>query len=357
MIGPNGAGKTTLVHALAGLVPAEGYARLGGVDLLQQPAQDRRVGLVFQDQVLFPHLTALANVAFGPRARGASPGRGPRRRPRMAGPARHRRPRPAASRAQLSGGQAQRVAIARALATDPALLLLDEPMAGLDVGVAAALRIELARHLASYDGITVLVTHDALDALTLAARVLVVEDGRVAQDGPPDEVAARPHTDHVARLVGLNVIRDERGFRAFSPSAVTVSLARPEGSARNVWRGQVRSVAPHGDAIRLQVRRRPRADRRRDPARDQELDLAPGPRSVAVGQGNGGPVLRRGPTVTAAIGCGHARQPQRVPRSRPTATSRWSWSGSPRRRRWPPAAGSVEATRTAPTASRSTRCG
>jgi len=128
----------------------------------------------------------------------------------------------------------------------------------------------------SYDGITILVTHDAIDALTLATHVLVVEDGRVAQAGPPDEVAARPHTDHVARLVGLNVIRDETGFRAFSPSAVTVSLARPEGSARNVWRGAVRSVAPHGDAVRLQVAADPDLIADVTPRATRELDLAPG---------------------------------------------------------------------------------
>ncbi len=275
VIGPNGAGKTTLLHALSGLVAATGHARLAGEDLLTQPVQDRRVGLVFQDQVLFPHLSALDNVAFGPRARGSS-----RREARAVAASwlervgladlTHRRPR------ELSGGQAQRVALARALATDPALLLLDEPMAGLDVGVAAGLRVELRRHLASYAGVTVLVTHDALDALTLASRVLVVEDGRVAQEGPPEEVAARPRTDHVARLVGLNVIRDDEAFRAFSPSAVTVSLARPEGSARHLWQGAVRSVAPHGDAVRLQVGTEPVLIADVTPLAARDLGLEPG---------------------------------------------------------------------------------
>ena len=275
VIGPNGAGKTTLVHALAGLVPAEGSAHLDGVDLLRQPVQDRRVGLVFQDQVLFPHLTALDNVAFGPRARGA--GRAEARAAARewldrlgVGDLAGRQP-PA-----LSGGQAQRVAIARALVTEPTLLLLDEPLAGLDVGVAAELRIELTRHLATYAGITLLVTHDALDALTLATHVLVVEDGRVAQAGTPEEVAARPRTDHVARLVGLNVIRDESGFRAFSPSAVTVSLSRPDGSARNVWRGVVRTVVPHGDVIRLLVAADPDLIADVTPRATRELDLSPG---------------------------------------------------------------------------------
>ncbi len=275
VIGPNGAGKTTLVHALAGLVPAQGTAHLDGIDLLRQQVQDRRVGLVFQEQVLFPHLTALDNIAFGPRARGTA-------RAESRAAAREwlhrlgiddladRKPR------ALSGGQAQRVAIARALVTDPSLLLLDEPMAGLDVGVAAELRIELTRHLATYQGITLLVTHDALDALTLATHVIVVEDGRIAQAGTPEEVASQPRTDHVARLVGLNVIRDESGFRAFSPSAVTVSLTRPEGSARNVWQGAVRSVVPHGDAIRLLVAADPDLIADVTPRATRELDLVPG---------------------------------------------------------------------------------
>ncbi len=275
VIGPNGAGKTTLLHALAGLVPASGHARLGGVDLLALPARQRAVGMVFQDQVLFPHLSALDNVAFGPRARGA--GRAEARATATDWLARvglgdlvRRRP------GELSGGQAQRVAIARALATDPALLLLDEPLAGLDVGVAAALRVELRRHLASYAGITVLVTHDALDALTLATRVLVVEDGQVAQEGAPEEVAARPRTEHVARLVGLNVIRDGDTFQSFSPSAVTVSLDQPVGSARNLWRGPVRSLAPHGDAVRVQVAADPDLIADITPLAARDLGLEPG---------------------------------------------------------------------------------
>ena len=115
------------------------------------------------------------------------------------------------------------------------MLLLDEPFSGLDVGVAAGLRIELVQHLGEFAGVTLLVTHDALDALTLADRVLVLDDGAVAQLGPPAEVAARPRTDHVARLVGLNVLRDDSAIEgaqltAFRPDAVTVSLSEPEGS-------------------------------------------------------------------------------------------------------------------------------
>jgi molybdate transport system ATP-binding protein len=237
--------------------------------------RERSVGVAFQDQLLFPHLSALHNVSFGLRCRGA-------RRAAADETARawldrfgvadlaDRRP------GRLSGGQAQRVAIARALAPHPRLLLLDEPFAGLDVGVATALRIELARHLSSYEGTTLLVTHDALDALTLADTVLVLDEGRVAQVGTPQDVAARPRTDHVARLVGLNVIRDDDVFRAFSPSSVTVSLGRPEGSARNQWRGTVLGAVTHGDAVRLQIDAAPPLIADVTAAAAVELGLAPG---------------------------------------------------------------------------------
>ncbi len=277
VVGPNGAGKSTLVHALAGLTPASGHVRLGGADLAGLPPQARDVGLVFQDQRLFPHLSALDNVAFGPTSRGVRKA-GARAAAldwleRLGiGDLARRRP------GELSGGQAQRVAIARALVTRPGLLLLDEPFAGLDVGVAAALRIELARHLADYDGITVLVTHDALDALTLATRVVVLDGGRVAQVGTPDDVAARPRTEHVARLVGLNVLRDGDRIRAFPPSAVTVSLDEPVDSTRHHWSGEVRNAAPHGDAIRLEVVGEHHLLADVTPAATRDLALAPGRR-------------------------------------------------------------------------------
>ncbi len=252
VIGPNGAGKSTLVRAVAGLVPGAGRVWLDGREVSGDLVRRRRVGLVFQDRVLFPHLTVRANVAFGPRSRGVR--RREAERVAEAWLARlgiadlaDRRP------GQLSGGQAQRVAIARALATDPRLLLLDEPMAGLDVSVATDLRLELGGHLAAYDGTTLLVTHDAIDALTLADRVLVLDQGRVAQYGTPAEVSQHPRTEHVARLVGLNVLRGPAGLSAFAPTDVTVGLERPEGSARWQWRGTVSDVVPHGAALRVLV--------------------------------------------------------------------------------------------------------
>jgi molybdate transport system ATP-binding protein len=280
VIGPNGSGKSTLLRALAGIVPLdEGRITFDGetwddADRPPTTTQERNVGIVFQQHLLFPHLDSLSNAAFGPRSRGTSKraaerlARGWLERLGVEDLAR-RRPH------ELSGGQAQRVAIARALATDPKLLLLDEPLSSLDVGVAMSLRIELSRHLADFEGVTILVTHDALDAMTLANRVVVIDNGRVAQTGSPDEVARRPQTDHVARLVGLNVLRGistgtavslsdgsalesttpfEGAVHAcFSPSAVTLTLDEPQGSARNRWPGEVTSVAPHGSAVRVHL--------------------------------------------------------------------------------------------------------
>lgn len=279
VIGPNGAGKSTLVRALAGIEPlTEGHVLVDGQSWEgprgRLEVRRRGVGVVFQDELLFPHLSALGNAAFGPRSRGV------RRRDAEA-TARDwlarfgiddladRRP------AQLSGGQAQRVSIARALAGHPRLLLLDEPLSALDVGVAMALRLELARHLADFDGITVLVTHDALDVMTLASRVAVLDEGRLAQEGTPEEVARRPRTEHVARLVGLNVLRgtsDGTLVRltdgttlvtatpahgavnaCFTPAAVTLTIDEPTGSARNRWPGTVVSASPHGEAVRVHV--------------------------------------------------------------------------------------------------------
>lgn len=275
VIGPNGAGKSSFVRALAGLVPADGTALLDGSDLLRMSARDRHVGLVFQGQLLFPHLSALDNVAFGPRSRGRSRREADRKAQQLLdtfgiGHLSHRKPR------ELSGGQAQRVAIARALATEPRVLLLDEPFAGLDVTVAMALRIELAQHLANFDGVTILVTHEAIDALTLADQVLVLDDGEVAQRGTPQHVAARPATDHVARLVGVNLIREHDEFTTFLPRDVTVSLRRPEGSARLQWQGSVASAQQHGDAVRLLVSSEPPLLADVTPQAAAELGLSPG---------------------------------------------------------------------------------
>ncbi|MEU7241624.1 ABC transporter ATP-binding protein [Streptomyces sparsogenes] len=276
LLGPNGAGKTTALRALAGLLPlADGHLRLDGADLDRTPPESRPVGVVFQDYLLFPHLTALDNVAFGPRCHGASKAEARAQAAawldRM-GLAGHASVKPR----RLSGGQAQRVALARALATHPRLLLLDEPLAALDARTRLDVRGRLRRHLADFEAVAVLVTHDPLDAMVLADRLVVVEDGRIVQEGAPSDIARRPRTDYVAHLVGLNLYRGQaRGhtvhvdggpgittvedltgpvFVAFPPSAVTLHQDRPTGSsARNLWRCEVAGLETHGDRIRADL--------------------------------------------------------------------------------------------------------
>ncbi|MFF8525378.1 ABC transporter ATP-binding protein [Streptomyces werraensis] len=276
LLGPNGAGKTTALRALAGLAPlTDGHLRLDGTDLARTPPESRPVGVVFQDYLLFPHLTALDNVAFGPRCRGA--GRSEARARAAAwlermGLAEHVGAKPK----RLSGGQAQRVALARALATDPRLLLLDEPLAALDARTRLEVRAQLRRHLADFEAVAVLVTHDPLDAMVLADRLVVVERGRVVQEGAPADIARHPRTDYIAQLVGLNLYRGRAdghtvrldagpevsttedlsgpAFVAFPPGAVILYRDRPTGSsARNLWRCEVAGLESHGDQIRVEL--------------------------------------------------------------------------------------------------------
>ncbi len=281
LLGPNGAGKTTALRALAGLLPlGAGHVRLDGGTLddparrIWTPAERRPIGVVFQDYLLFPHLTALDNVAFGPRCQGASRADARRR----AGEWLHRVGLAAHSRAKprhLSGGQAQRVALARALAVRPALLLLDEPLAALDAGTRLDTRAELGRHLDDHAGATVLVTHDPLDAMILADRIVIIENGGVVQEGDPATITRQPRTDYVARLVGLNLYRGHadrhavtlpggftltaagsasgEAFIAFSPGAVALYRSQPDGSPRNVWPATISGIERHGDNIRIQL--------------------------------------------------------------------------------------------------------
>jgi molybdate transport system ATP-binding protein len=274
LLGPNGAGKTTALRALAGLLPlTAGHIRFGGEEWRDRPAERRPIGMVFQDYLLFPHLTALDNVAFGPRCQGVRKAEARRlagewlERVGLAAYA-GRRPR------ALSGGQAQRVALARALAVRPRLLLLDEPLSALDVDTRREIRAGLRRHLAEFEGASLLVTHDPLDAMALADRLIVIESGHVAQEGAPAHVARHPRTDYVARLVGLNLYRghatghdvtlegftlsvaeslDGEVFLAFPPSAVALFRTRPYGSPRNLWKATVEGVEPHGDQVRVHL--------------------------------------------------------------------------------------------------------
>jgi molybdate transport system ATP-binding protein len=281
LLGPNGAGKTTLLRALAGLVPLDGgRVVLDGMVLddgttgEHVPTERRPIGFVFQDYLLFPHLSALDNVAFGLRARGVPRAQARRRAAawlERVGLADHARSRPRA----LSGGQAQRVALARAMVADPRLLLLDEPLAALDAATRGEVRRDLRRHLASFDGIRLLVTHDPLEAMTLADRIVILEHGRVTQTGTPVQVSARPRSRYVAELVGINLYRgqaaghtitlaggatlvaadDHHGevFAAVHPHAVALHRRAPEGTPRNVWAGTAETLEGAGDRIRVRV--------------------------------------------------------------------------------------------------------
>jgi len=306
VLGANGAGKSSLLNILAGLLrPDTGQATLADRTLFDlgdaRPARwlashRRGVSLLAQQPLLFPHLTVLDNVAFGPRSAGQS-----RRQSRAAAvhwleevDALHladRKP------AQLSGGQSQRIAVARALASDPALLLLDEPLAALDVAVAQDVRRMLRRVLAART--VVVVTHDILDALTLADRVVVIRDGVIVEQGPTRQVLQRPRTRFTAELAGLNLLtgrgtatglqlddgtvitgsaitgaavpdgsesvtegseavlngRQSMAGRtaavAVSPSAVSVSIEVPPAGTPNVVRATIRDLDPHGDLVRV----------------------------------------------------------------------------------------------------------
>ncbi|MGW0762087.1 ABC transporter ATP-binding protein [Streptomyces sp. NPDC002814] len=276
LLGPNGAGKTTALRALAGLTPlTAGHLHLDGTELHRTPPESRPVGVVFQDYLLFPHLTALDNVAFGPRCHGATKTEARAQAAewldRM-GLTAHTTAKPRS----LSGGQAQRVALARALATRPRLLLLDEPLAALDARTRLEVRAQLRRHLADFEAVAVLVTHDPLDAMVLADRLVVIEHGAVVQEGTPSDIARHPRTDYIAQLVGLNLYKGQAAghtvhldsgpaitttedlagpvFVAFPPSAVTLHRDRPTGSsARNLWRCEVAGLETHGDQIRTDL--------------------------------------------------------------------------------------------------------
>jgi molybdate transport system ATP-binding protein len=201
LVGPNGAGKTTVLNVLAGHAEVEsGSILLGGRQLVGLPPEQRRVGVVFQDFLLFPHLTVTDNVSYGIRMGGG--GRASSRaaaRPWLErfelGALAGRYPH------ELSGGQAQRVALARALAAEPEALLLDEPMAALDVEIRAEVRAELAGYLRDFAGPTVIVTHSAADVAALVADVVVLERGAVTQRGSWASLGEHPATPYVTRLV------------------------------------------------------------------------------------------------------------------------------------------------------------
>ena len=290
LLGPNGSGKSTLVSAIAGLrPPIAGTISLDGVPLdadeRHVPPERRPIGVVFQDLLLFPHLSATDNVAFPLRARdvpkGAARDRAARLLDRLGLSGRaDARPR------DLSGGEAQRVALARALVSEPKLLLLDEPLAALDVGARVRVRDVVREELARFPGVRILVTHDPVEASTLADRLVLLKDGHVSQIGTPEEIRTTPRSRYAADLVGVNAFigrlepigdgvgrivtdegqvvvawpEDDPGHDVIGllrPTDVTVSLKPPEGSARNVFEGIVTSIAIEGDRARVRMATEP----------------------------------------------------------------------------------------------------
>ena len=310
VLGPNGSGKSTLFRCLAGLLPIDdGRIALDG-EPLDDPAADvfvrperRPVAVVFQDYLLFPNLTALENVAFGLRAREVHKTDARARamawleRVDLADHA-HHRPR------VLSGGQAQRVALARALATEPRLLLLDEPLAALDAGTRGDVRRDLRRHLTTFDGVRLLVTHDPVDAYALADRVVILEHGTVAQTGTLADVTARPRSRYVASLVGVNLLRgrafdggittstgarivpadpvDGDAFAVIQPHSVALYRNPPEGSPRNVWSATVADLDRQADRVRVRLTGEVPLVAEITPGALDELVLRPGDRIWAI---------------------------------------------------------------------------
>jgi molybdate transport system ATP-binding protein len=279
LLGPNGAGKSSAVSAISGLLPIdEGKIELDGT-VLDDPAADvfvppeqRRVGVVFQDYLLFPHLSVLENVAFGLRSRKVAKDEAVEAASSWLdrlGLSSLESVRPG----DLSGGQAQRVALARALVTEPDLLLLDEPLAALDVTTRVESRRVLADYLAGFEGPRLLITHDPTEAFLLADEIEVLEDGTVTQSGLADDIRLRPRTTYAAALAGANLIAGEAAegtvqtatqtlqiadhdlagpvLLTIDPTAISVHRVRPEGSPRNSWATTIERLEPLGDRARL----------------------------------------------------------------------------------------------------------
>ncbi len=306
LLGPNGAGKTTALRAVAGLQPLDGGIITLDDAVLDDPATgtlvpttDRPIGFVFQDYLLFPRMSALDNVAFGLRARGHAKADARAaalrwlERFEIAGHA-DAKPR------TLSGGQAQRVALARALATDPQLLLLDEPLAALDASTRLAVRTELRRHLATFTGARLLVTHDPVDAIVLADRLVIIEAGRITQTGTPAAITSRPASRYIAQLVGINLLHGtasgDRTVRldtgatltvadplpgpdvaiAIRPQAIALHRHEPDGSPRNTWATTVVDLEADRDRVRVTLGSPVPATAELTPVAVAELELIPG---------------------------------------------------------------------------------
>lgn len=281
LLGPNGAGKSTALAAVAGLLPIDaGRLTLNGSVLddptadVFVPADERKVGVVFQEYLLFPHLSVLENVAFGLRSRRIHRDLALTRARewlQRLGLSEFEQRKPG----DLSGGQAQRVALARALVTEPDLLLLDEPLSALDVTTRAESRQALAEHLDAFSGPRLLITHDPTEAFLLSDDIHVIENGSVTQSGNGDDIRLRPRTQYAADLAGANLIRgtasagrvdtgrqilqvanDQVGgavLLTIHPTALSIHNSRPEGSPRNSWTTTVERVELLGGRVRIRT--------------------------------------------------------------------------------------------------------
>lgn len=276
LVGASGCGKSTLLRLIAGFeTPTSGRVTVAR----ESPTPGVGAGVVFQQPRLFPWRTVGGNVDLALRYAGVPKAQRRTRRDELLrrvglGDTADRRIW------EISGGQQQRVAIARALAGESSLLLLDEPFAALDVDVAQQMRSLMRHLLADRAGMTVLVTHDLIDVVSLAGRIAVIDDARIVQTGPTTSVLTRPESAFTASLAGTNLIvgqlRDAgtvvaddgirvvgtvvesaaagRAAAAFSPRAVAVYLRDPQGSPRNSWHGVVEDVIPQGDRALVRTR-------------------------------------------------------------------------------------------------------
>jgi len=304
IMGPSGSGKSTLFNAIGGLdKPDEGSVFINDVDMAQLDARElaylrcHTIGYIFQTFNLIPVMTALENVMMPMIFAGMSTADAQDKAADILkrvelGHRLMNKP------AEMSGGQQQRVAMARALVADPKLLLLDEPLAALDVSIKTDVRRLLREALRRSSAANVLVTHDLLDAVALGDRMVVIENGAIVQTGTPAEVTARPRSRYVADLVGVNLLRgtahgavlevDGGGqltcaesatgpiLALIAPAAVPVSRERPDGDGQNTWPGQISAVDLMGDRVRVRIDGTPAITAEVPPAAVDELKLDDG---------------------------------------------------------------------------------